>query len=135
MLSHASSQERNRRVALAEARQHTARLEVELAEEQAGLRRDLARAYEVLANEELDLALAGSQTGSVGRLADVLSIEGNSTGARRDASSEPLLELEVSAETRAAIGLLVKTRSPAAPQAADGLLVKTGSQAAEHEKL
>ena len=113
-LSHASSHERNRRVALAKARQHTAKLEVELAEEQARLRRDLARAEEVLAEEELDLALAGSHTGSAGRVADVQSIGGSSNGAQRDASYDPLIELESSAEAREAMGLLVKTRSPAA---------------------
>ena len=97
-LSHASSQGRNRRVALAKARQHTARLEVELAEEQARLRRDLAHADEALAEEELDLALAGSHTGSVGRVADVQRIEGSSNGAQRDASYDPLIEFEFSAE-------------------------------------
>ncbi len=131
-LSHASSQERNRRVALAKARQHTARLELEHAEEQARLRRDLARADEALTEEELDQALAGYQTGSVGRLAYVRSSEGNSAGAQRGASSDSLIDLEMPGQTQAALGLRVKTRSPADPtRATEGLIVKTGSQAAE----
>ena len=79
-------------------------------EEHARLRLDLAHADEVLAEEELVLALAGSQTGSVGRLTDVQSIEGNSAGAQRDATTDlPLIEFNVSAETRVAFGLPVKT--------------------------
>ena len=49
-------------------RGNTAKLDVELAEEQARPRRDLEHVEEVLAEEELDLALAGSRTGSVGRV-------------------------------------------------------------------
>ena len=82
-LSATSSQERNRRVALAKARQQTTKLEVEIAEEQARRQRTLARADEALAEEELDLALAGSRAGSVGRLSDVQSIEGNPAGSTR----------------------------------------------------
>ncbi len=55
---------------------------------------------------------------------------GNSAGAQRDATTDqPLIELDVSAETRVALGLPVKGSSQVVPiRAADGLLVKAGSQ-------
>jgi NADPH-dependent ferric siderophore reductase len=62
ILSIASSQERNQRVALAKARQQTARLRLEL-----------AVADEDVVQTEMDHARAGSQAGSVGRLTDVRS--------------------------------------------------------------
>ena len=88
----------------------------------ARLRRELAQADEALAQSELDQALAGSTTGSVGRLADVVSEEGNSVGARPRSSHEvatPLINLEETAE---------ETQEPMTT----GALAKAGTQPIGH---
>ena len=75
----ASSQERDRRVALAKARRDTTKAKLALGQIQV----DLAEADQELAESEFDAHRSHSRAGSTGRLADVEIDGGNSTHSRQ----------------------------------------------------